>query len=56
MGFYSNHLELANNYNALLFNPALLILSFLYFKNNSRWITNGIIQFTLFSRVPTIDK
>jgi hypothetical protein len=38
MGFYSNHLELAYNYNALLFNPALLILSFLYFKNNSSWI------------------
>lgn len=38
MGFYSNHLELANNYNALLFNPGLLLLSFFYLTNNSRWI------------------
>lgn len=37
MGFYSNHLELAYNYNALLFNPSLLLLSLFYFTNNSRW-------------------
>jgi hypothetical protein len=37
MGFYSNHLELAYNYNALLFNPSLLLLAVFYFTNNSRW-------------------
>lgn len=37
MGFYSNHLELANNYNVLLFNPALLILCFFYLKGNKSW-------------------
>ena len=37
MGFYSNHLELTNNYNALLFNPSLLFLAFFYYTNNSRW-------------------
>ena len=38
MGFYSDHFELAYNYNALLFNPTLLLLSAFYFTNNSRWI------------------
>jgi hypothetical protein len=38
MGFYSNHLELAYNYNALLFNPTLVLLAIFYFTNNSRWI------------------
>lgn len=38
MGFYSNHLELEFNYNVLLFNPALLALSFFYLVNNSRWV------------------
>ncbi|WP_140487579.1 DUF4105 domain-containing protein [Flavobacterium sp. GSA192] len=37
MGFYSNHLELANNYNVLLFNPTLLILCFFYAANNRAW-------------------
>lgn len=38
MGFYSNHLELANNYNVLLFNPALLVLCFFYWRKNKTWI------------------
>ena len=38
MGFYSNHLELANNYNVLLFNPTLLILFFYYIRENKSWI------------------
>ncbi|MFA9188021.1 DUF4105 domain-containing protein [Flavobacterium sp. FBOR7N2.3] len=38
MGFYSNHLELTNNYNVLLFNPTLLILCFFYGIKNKSWI------------------
>jgi len=38
MGFYSNHLELANNYNVLLFNPTLLVLCFFYNRKNRAWI------------------
>ncbi|MES2239825.1 MAG: DUF4105 domain-containing protein [Bacteroidota bacterium] len=37
MGFYSNHLELANNYNVLLFNPTLLLLCFFYCIKNKTW-------------------
>ncbi|MFL9831984.1 DUF4105 domain-containing protein [Flavobacterium sp. ST-87] len=37
MGFYSNHLELANNYNVLLFNPALLVLAVFYSLKNKVW-------------------
>ncbi|MBD0726456.1 hypothetical protein B6A10_14870 [Flavobacterium sp. L1I52] len=48
MGFYSNHLELANNYNVLLFNPALLILVFFYSKQNKLW-TYRLALFNLFS-------
>ena len=35
---YSLHPELANNYNILLFNPALLLLLYFYFKNNMKGI------------------
>ncbi|MBC5841410.1 DUF4105 domain-containing protein [Flavobacterium sp. F-380] len=38
MGFYSDHLELEYNYNILLFNPGLLLLSVFYVRDNSRWI------------------
>jgi hypothetical protein len=38
MGFYSNHLELEYNYNILLFNPGLLVLSVFCLRDNSRWI------------------
>ncbi|KDN56031.1 lipoprotein N-acyltransferase Lnb domain-containing protein [Flavobacterium seoulense] len=48
MGFYSNHLELANNYNVLLFNPTLLILCFFYAKNNKNWIYK-LAVFNLFT-------
>ncbi|HJS00989.1 MAG TPA: DUF4105 domain-containing protein [Flavobacterium sp.] len=37
MGFYSDHLELANNYNVLLFNPIHLILCFFYCMKNKVW-------------------
>nr|WP_294925815.1 DUF4105 domain-containing protein [uncultured Flavobacterium sp.] len=37
VGFYSFHLELAMNYNTLLFSPFLLILIILSAINNKRW-------------------
>lgn len=37
MGFYSNHSELTNNYNTLLFNPFLLVLLFFYAKKSRVW-------------------
>lgn len=37
VGFYSFHLELAMNYNVLLFSPLLLILLFLSIAKNKRW-------------------
>lgn len=36
-GFYSFHEELANNYNALLFNPALLLLVVFFYTRNDLW-------------------
>lgn len=47
MGFYSNHLELANNYNVLLFNPTLIVLCFFYNRKNKAWIYN-LSLFNLF--------
>lgn len=40
MGFYSDHLELANNYNVLLFNPLLLVLLYFLYAQNKKWIIN----------------
>lgn len=40
VGFYSLHQELANNYNILLFNPALLGLLYFYFIKNEKWTYN----------------
>ncbi|WP_366184760.1 DUF4105 domain-containing protein [Flavobacterium ovatum] len=40
LGFYSGHLELANNYNVLLFNPLLIISFWFYTKTKSKWIYN----------------
>ena len=37
IGFYSSHHELAYNYNILLFNPALLVLLYFWFTNNTKW-------------------
>ncbi len=37
MGFYSDHLELQYNYNVLLFNPTLLILTVSGFSKNPKW-------------------
>ncbi|MGG7035821.1 MAG: DUF4105 domain-containing protein [Flavobacterium sp.] len=38
VGFYSFHSEVEMNYNALLFNPLLLILVYFMIKNNKKWI------------------
>lgn len=40
VGFYSFHQELANNYNILLFNPTLLVLTYFIFTKNRKWIIN----------------
>ena len=40
IGFYSQHLELSNNYNMLLFNPFLLVLIYFMIRNNKKWIIN----------------
>lgn len=40
MGFYSFHLELANNYNILLFNPLLLVLLYFLYTQNKKWVIN----------------
>lgn len=44
-GFYSLHLELANNYNILLFNPALIGFLFFFWKKNKK----GIYTLALFN-------
>ncbi|MBF6609059.1 MAG: DUF4105 domain-containing protein [Flavobacterium sp.] len=36
-GWYSYHGELANNYNALLLNPALLLLIYFHYRRNRIW-------------------
>ncbi len=48
VGFYSEHLELSNNYNMLLFNPTLLILFFFMLTNNKKWIINSALLNILF--------
>lgn len=40
MGLYSNHQELTNNYNILLFNPLLLFLVYFNISKNRKWIVN----------------
>lgn len=37
-GFYSYHPELAWNYNALLFNPLLLLLGYFYLRKNTKGV------------------
>ena len=36
LGIYSTHLELANNYNVLLFNPSLIVLLYFAKGNNKK--------------------
>jgi len=48
MGFYSDHLEVRNNYNILLFNPTLILLAFFYYIKNTKW-TYKLSIFNLFS-------
>ncbi len=50
IGFYSSHHELAYNYNALLFNPSLLILAFYYWKKNSKMMRN-LVYFNIASLI-----
>lgn len=45
VGFYSEHQELAYNYNILLFNPTLLGLLYFYWKKNKK----GIYQLAVFN-------
>ena len=47
MGFYSNHQELTNNYNILLFNPLLLFLLYFQVTKNRKWILNFCYLFLL---------
>ncbi|HTG65876.1 MAG TPA: DUF4105 domain-containing protein [Flavobacterium sp.] len=59
MGFYSNHLELANNYNVLLFNPLLLALCFFYAIKNKTWtyrLALGNLFFLLIYLVILVNK
>lgn len=45
MGFYSLHLELLLNYNALLLNPVALLLLFFMLRGNSKWIIRTIYAY-----------
>jgi hypothetical protein len=47
MWFYSNHQELTNNYNLLLFNPLLLFLLYFQVTKNKKWILNFCYLFLL---------
>lgn len=38
LGFYSSHQELGYNYNILLFNPALLLLSYFVVTKKTNWV------------------
>ncbi|MFI0492393.1 DUF4105 domain-containing protein [Flavobacterium sp.] len=48
VGFYSEHLELSNNYNILLFNPTLLVLCYFMLTNNKKWVVNLAVLNVLF--------
>lgn len=50
VGFYSSHHELGYNYNILLFNPTLIVLTYFYFKNNQKGVLN-LAYFNVFSLV-----
>ncbi len=48
VGFYSEHLELSNNYNILLFNPILLVLCYFMLTNKKKWVVNLAVLNGLF--------
>jgi hypothetical protein len=51
-----NHLELEYNYNILLFNPGLLLLSVFLPRDNSRWIyKTGYLIYSLLSILLTFN-
>ncbi|MEO8534407.1 MAG: DUF4105 domain-containing protein [Flavobacterium sp.] len=54
VGFYSFHLELAMNYNILLFSPLLLILIFISIAKNKRWTYRFSVLHLIFLVVYTI--
>ena len=59
VGFYSLHEEILWNYNALLFNPLLLVFAFYYWKNNTQKIVlfgQICIAFTLIYLAYIITK
>ncbi len=43
LGIYSTHLELANNYNILLFNPSILVLLYFVKTNHTKWIKYTLV-------------
>ena len=50
LGFYSSHLELAYNYNVLLFNPILLAVLYFWSTKNAKWT----YKFAVFNAFMTI--
>lgn len=59
VGLYSLHQEILWNYNALLFNPLLLVFAFYYWKNNTKKIIlfgQICIAFTLIYLAYIINK
>ena len=47
LGFYSQHLELANNYNVLLFNPALIALAVVLKNKKQLKLSTNLAYFNL---------
>lgn len=54
MGFYSFHLELAMNYNALLFSPLLVFLIIFSALNNKRWAYRFAVLHLIFLLIYTL--
>lgn len=54
MGFYSFHLELAMNYNVLLFSPLLLILIVFSAINNKKWTYRFAVLHLIFLLIYTL--
>lgn len=47
LGFYSEHLELANNYNVLLLNPVLIVLAFILNNKKLTKLRTNLVYFNL---------
>ena len=48
VGFYSNHSEVARNYNVLLFNPIVFFILYFDWKNKLQYFKISLIIYTLF--------